>query len=242
MMQERIRVLLVDDEPLARANLRVLLQDDTSIARIDECGSGQEAVEFIRSERPDLVFLDVQMPECDGFDVMELLGAEMPTAVVFVTAFDQYALKAFETGALDYLLKPFDDERLYRAVGRAKIQIAHYAQEKPSKALKRIVVKNAGSIVFLNPKEIDWIEAADYCVNLHVGARVHLLRRSMSDLDADLDPARFCRIHRSTIVNLARVVELSFDRDGEYEVVLVDGSRLRVSRRYHRALKDRMHG
>jgi two-component system LytT family response regulator len=194
----RIRALVVDDEPLARSNLTVLLRRDPEIDVVRECGSGRDALAEIRSSKPDLVFIDVQMPECDGFDVLEMLGRDLPPAVVFVTAYDQYALRAFEAGALDYLMKPFDNARFDRALGRAKERIAHHRDPLPT--LDRFAVKSAGQVSFLKTSEIDWIEAADYYSCLHVGARTHLLRRSMAELDQELDQAVFCRIHRSTIV------------------------------------------
>jgi two-component system, LytTR family, response regulator len=234
----KIRALVVDDEPLARKNLTVLLARASDVECVGECESGAGALEAIRARRPDLVFLDVQMPECDGFDVLELLGGDVPPAIVFVTAHDQYALKAFETGALDYLLKPFDNRRFERALDRARERIAN-RQRTPSKP-DRIVVKNTGSVVFLKVAEIDWIEAADYYACLHTGKKSYLLRRSMTELEQDLDDASFCRIHRSAIVNLDRVRELRFGRDGEYEVLLADGTTLRLSRRYRKALQSRL--
>ena len=234
----KIRVLVVDDEPLARSNLIVLLQRDPEIEIVSECGSGMEAVSEIRSQKPDLVFLDVQMPECDGFDVLELLGMGLLPDVVFVTAYDQYALRAFEAGALDYLLKPFDNDRFDRALSRAKERITH-GKDLPRK-MDRLAIKSAGQISFLKISEIDWIEAADYYACLHVKARTHLLRRSMSELDQELDQARFCRIHRSTIVNLDRVQGLELSEDGEYDVRLDNGTRLRLSRRYRKQLQARL--
>lgn len=233
-----LRALVVDDEPLARSNLSVLLRRDAEIESVRECGSGTEAVAEIRASRPDVLFLDVEMPECDGFDVLELLGADLPAAVVFVTAFDQYAIRAFEAGALDYLLKPFDNDRFSRALTRAKERVAA-AQVSPRK-IDRIAVKNAGQIVFVRISEIDWIEAADYYAALHVGSKSHLLRRSMSDLEQELDPKEFCRIHRSTIVNLDRVRSLESGEEDESIVVLEDGTRLRMSRRYKKQLQDRL--
>jgi two-component system LytT family response regulator len=235
----RIRALVVDDEPLARSNLTVLLRRDPEIDVVRECGSGVEALAEIRGSKPDLVFLDVQMPECDGFDVLEMLGGgELPPAVVFVTAYDQYALRAFEAGALDYLLKPFDNARFDRALGRAKERIAH--ERNPLPALERFAVKSAGQVAFVKASEIDWIEAADYYSCLHVGARTHLLRRSMAELDQELDQAVFCRIHRSTIVRLDRVRGLKLNESGEYDVLLEDGTRLRLSRRYRKQLQSRL--
>ena len=234
----RIRTLIVDDEPPARANLRVLLRRDPEVDVVAECSSGAEALTEIRSKKPDLVFLDVQMPECDGFDVLELLGAELPPAVIFVTAFDQYALRAFEAGALDYLLKPFDNARFDRALARAKERIAH--ANPAAKKADRFAIKSTGQVSFVNIAEIDWIEAADYYACFHVGAKSHLLRRSMAELEEDLDPTRFCRIHRSAIVNLERIAALELREDGEHEVLLTDGTRLRMSRRYRKELQSRM--
>jgi two-component system, LytTR family, response regulator len=228
----------VDDEPLARANLTVLLRKDRDIEAIDECGSGREAVERIRSVHPALVFLDVQMPECDGFDVLELLGCDLPPALIFVTAYDQYALRAFEAGALDYLLKPFDNARFELALARAKQRIL-LAGDAPEKTV-RIAVKSAGEVVFVAFAEIDWIEAADYYACLHVGSKSHLIRRSLAELDGELDPSKFCRIHRSTIVNLDRIRGLKLNADGDYDVLLGQGIRLPLSRRYRKQLQERL--
>ncbi len=234
----KIRTLVVDDEPLARSNLAVLLRLDLEIEIVGECGSGAEALAEIRRAKPDLVFLDVQMPECDGFDVLELLGKDLPPAVVFVTAYDQYALRAFEAGALDYLLKPFDNTRFARALGRAKERIAH--GRNSLRTVERLAVKSAGRICFLKLSEIDWIEAADYYACLQVGTKTHLLRRSLSELERELDRTVFCRIHRSTIVNLDRVRGLLLSEDGEYQVLLENGARLRLSRRYRKQLQSRL--
>ena len=234
----KIRALIVDDEPLARSNLAVLLRADPEIGIVGECGSGKEALGEIRVTNPDLLFLDVQMPECGGFDVLELLGRNLPPAIVFVTAYDQYALRAFEAGALDYLLKPFDNARFELALGRAKQRIRLGKDRTPK--LERVVVKNAGQISFVKISEIDWIEAADYYACLHIGPRSHLLRRSLSDLEEDLDPSVFCRVHRSSIVNLERVQGLKLRRDGEYEVLLDNGASVRLSRRYRKQLQQRM--
>lgn len=234
----KLRVLVVDDEPLARTNLTVLLRNDPDIEEVRECDSGAEAVSRIRSIRPHLVFLDVQMPECDGFDVLELLGSDLPPAVVFVTAYDQYALRAFEAGALDYLLKPFDNARFERALNRAKERIA--TGSACSRKFDRLAIKNAGQISFVKLSEIDWIEAADYYACLHVAGKSHLLRRSLADLDQELDPGAFCRIHRSTIVNLDRVRGLKLNADGDYDVLLENGVNLRLSRRYRKQLRWRL--
>jgi two-component system, LytTR family, response regulator len=235
---KKIRALVVDDEPLARSNLTVLLRLDPEIEIVRECGSGMEALVEIRKSKPDLVFLDVQMPECDGFDVLEMLGRDLPAAVVFVTAHDQYALRAFESGALDYLLKPFDNARFDRALGRAKEKIVH--GRNPARTMEWLSVKSAGQVSFLKISEIDWIEAADYYSCLHVGGKTHLLRRSMSELDQELDQGVFCRIHRSTIVKLDRVRGLKLNENGEYDVLLHNGTRLRLSRRYRKQLQSRL--
>jgi two-component system LytT family response regulator len=234
----KIRTLIVDDEPLARSNLSVLLRLEPEIEIVGECGSGVEALAEIRRAKPDLLFLDVQMPECDGFDVLEQLVNDLPPAIVFVTAYDQYALRAFEAGALDYLLKPFDNARFDRALDRAKQRIAR-GKDLPKK-LERLAIKSVGQVWFVKISEIDWIEAADYYACLHVGARTHLLRRRMAELEQELDPKVFSRIHRSTIVNLERIRGLRLGEDGEYEVLLEDGTRLRLSQRYRKQLQSRL--
>jgi two-component system LytT family response regulator len=234
-----IRALVVDDEELARRNVTVLLRADPDIGVIEECGSGVEAIEAIRQWKPDLVFLDVQMPECGGFDVLEILGADLPRAVIFVTAYDEYALRAFEAGALDYLLKPFDDARFGRALGRAKDKLAHYAPQPPQ-PVRRLAVRSPGQLLFLDVSEIDWIEAASYYACIHVGADTHIIRRTLSELEQDLGEGSFIRIHRSTIVNLDRIKGLELQSGGEYEVVLRSGARLRLSRRFRKRLQDRM--
>jgi len=234
-----IRVLVIDDESLARRNLTVLLRRDPDIASIAECGSGLEAVEEIRKSKPDLVFLDVQMPEYDGFDVLEMLGCDLPSTIIFVTAYDEYALRAFEAGALDYLLKPFDDARFDRALSRAKDKLAHYTPLQP-RAVKQLVVKSPGQVLFLNVADIDWIEAADYYACLHVAGDTHLMRRTLSELEGDLGDGKFIRIHRSIIVNIDRIHGLELEQGGEYEVVLKSKVRLRLSRRFRKRLQDRM--
>jgi two-component system LytT family response regulator len=234
----KIRAFIVDDEPLARSNVAVLLRRDPEIELVGEYGSGMEALAGMRSTKPDLAILDVQMPECDGFDVLEMLGNEQPPAIIFVTAYDQYALRAFEAGALDYLLKPFDNARFELALARAKQRIARDPGQ-PRK-LESVAVKNAGQVTFVRVADIDWIEAADYYACLHVGAKNHLLRRSLSELEQDLDPNIFCRVHRSSIVNLERVRGLKLGEDGEYEVLLESGVRVRLSRRYRKQLQERI--
>jgi len=216
----------------------VLLRRDSEMEIVWECGAGGEALREIRSAKPELVFLDVEMPEYDGFDVLEMLGGDLPPAVVFVTAYDKYALRAFEAGALDYLLKPFDNARFERVLERAKQRIAEGRSAPRSKEL--LAVKSAGQVVFLKISEIDWIEAADYYSCLHVGAKSHLLRRSLAELEQELDQSVFCRIHRSAIVKLDRVRGLQLNENGEYDVLLTTGSSLRLSRRYRKQLQSRL--
>ena len=194
---------------------------------------------LIRSWKPDLVFLDVQMPECGGFDVLEQLGTEVPRTIIFVTAYDKYALRAFEAGALDYLLKPFDDARFHRALARAKDKLAH--REPPrSQQPRRLVVRAPGRLLFVAASEIDWIEAASYYACLHVGRDTHIIRRTLAELEGDLSDEGFIRIHRSIIVNLDRIQGLELQSGGEYEVVLKSKVRLRLSRRYRKRLQERM--
>src|ERR1700722_15871158 len=234
-----IRALVVDDESLARSNVKVLLRRDPDIGAVAECGSGLEAIETLRKSKHDLVFLDVQMPECGGFDGLEVLGSDLPPAIIFVTAYEEYALRAFEAGALDYLLKPFDDARFERALKRAKDKIAHYSPRQ-SQLAQRLVVKDRGQVLFLNVADIDWVEAAGYYACVHVGSDTHVIRRTLLDLERDLGEERFVRIHRSTIVNLERIRGLELQDGGEYEVVLKAGARLRLSRRFRKALQDRL--
>ena len=247
----RIKTLIVDDEPLARRNLRLLLEKDPQIEILDECRNGREAVKAINSLSPDLIFLDIQMPEMDGFDVLAHAGPDHIQAIIFVTAFDQYALKAFDVHALDYLLKPFDDERFAHALKRAKSQIEareinrlsnrllalleqRESERKGSTQQKsyltRLMIKVSGRVVLLKVDEIDFIEAEGNYAKLHVGRKAHLLREKMHDLEGQLDPEKFVRIHRSIIVNLERIKELQPHFNGDYIVVLEDGRQLRLSR------------
>ena len=246
---ERVRLAVVDDEPLARKTIRLLARRDPEVAVVAECRNGAEALEAVREHRPDVLFLDVQMPELDGFDVVELLGEEAP-AVVFVTAYDQYAIRAFEVHAIDYLLKPFTDERFEKALARAKdvvrrqgLAAARGRMAKLTAAhrgtAKRFMVRSAGRVVFLKAEEIDWIEAADYYARLHVAGASYLIRESMNDLEAALDPEAFVRIHRSAIVNLDRVREMRPLFRGELVVVLDDGTQLRMSRSRREELESR---
>jgi two-component system LytT family response regulator len=234
-----IEVLVVDDESWARRNLTVLLRRDPDVGSVVECGSGPEAIDAIKKSRPDLLFLDVQMPGCGGFDVLEMLGGDLPPAIIFVTAYDEYALRAFDAGALDYLLKPFDDARFRRALARAKDKLVHYTTQRAQTA-QRLVVKSKGEVLFLNSMDVDWIEAVGYYACLHVGEFTHIMRRTLLDLERDLDEAKFMRIHRSIIVNLERIHGLELQNGGDYEVVLKSNVRLRLSRRFRKRLQDRM--
>ncbi|HTD60671.1 MAG TPA: LytTR family DNA-binding domain-containing protein [Gemmatimonadaceae bacterium] len=236
-MAHVLKVVVVDDEPIAREGLRALLAADRDVEVVAECGDGASAVETIRWTRPDIVFLDVQMPDVDGFDVLRALAGEPLPAVVFVTAYDKYALRAFDVHAVDYLLKPFHDERFAEALARAKARrgedmsgrIARLLDERKPKVM-RVLVKTSGRVLFLRADEIDWIEAADYYVKLHVAGKVHMLRESMAALEARLDPELFFRVHRSAIVNLERVRELQPYSRREHVLVLRDGTRLRLTR------------
>jgi len=248
----KTRTLIVDDEPLARERLRQLLEPEAEIELVGECADGREAVAAIREKSPDLVFLDVQMPELTGFEVLEQVrGGRMPV-IVFVTAHDQFALKAFEVHAVDYLLKPFDRDRFQTALRRAldHIQRDHAGELnqrlsallndlKPSaRPLDRLAVKSGGRVVFVRVDDIDWVEAADNYVELHVGAESHLHRETMADLEQMLPPGKFMRISRSTIVNVDRIKELQPLFHGEYAVILRNGTRLTLSRSYREKLNQ----
>jgi two-component system, LytTR family, response regulator len=232
-----IRTLVVDDEPLARNDLVKMLAPYAQIAIVGQCGSGNEAVTAIRELTPDLVFLDVQMPECDGFEVLERLGCRLPPVVVFVTAYDTYALRAFDAGALDYLLKPFDDARFQRMFSRVIERFEATRSSAP--ANDRIIIKGPGGVIFQRVGDIDWIESADYYTCLHVGAGTHILRRSLAELQADVRFAGFARIHRSILVNLTRIKQLAVNSAGEHVVELNDGTLLKVSRRFRRMVLKR---
>ena len=247
----KIQVLIVDDEPLARERIRKLLQKEADLEIIGECADGSEAVAAIRKQRPDLVFLDVQMPELDGFGVLEQLEPGPIPVVMFVTAHDRFALRAFEVHALDYLLKPFDAERFRNALERARDRVqgrqtgelSHRISElladlrTGAKKQDRLAVKTGGKILFLRMAEIEWIEAADNYVNLHLGSEAHLHRETMAALEEKLPADKFMRISRSTIVNLERIRELQPLFHGEYVVVLRNGKRLTLTRTY----RDKLH-
>src|SRR5256714_7103234 len=253
----RIRALVVDDELLGRQIIREMLEDHAEVELIGECVNGHEAIEAIREHAPDLIFLDVEMPELNGFEVLEALKAEhragqrMPL-VIFVTAYDQYAVRAFEVHALDYLLKPFDQERFDISWQRAKEQIMRERDggtdqrilalleelKAGNKYLERLVVKAAGRIYFLETSEIDWIEADGNYVSVHSAKKAHLLRETISSLESQLDPKKFVRIHRSSIVRIDRIHELQPWFHGEYRIILQDGTQLTLSRNHREKLQE----
>jgi two-component system LytT family response regulator len=249
-----LKTLIVDDEPLARERLATLLQNEEGLETLGECRDGLEAIAAIQQLQPDLVFLDVQMPGADGFQVIQAIGAEKMPMVIFVTAYDQHALKAFEVRALDYLLKPFDRDRFREALGRARHHIEQQETGDLGRRLlalvkdlrpsapktDRLVVKSGGRLFFLRTDEIDWIEAAGNYARLHVGTDAHLIRETMQSLESRLDPERFFRIHRSRIVNMERIQELQPWFNGEYVVILRNGTRLTLSRGYREKLQERL--
>lgn len=239
-----IRAVIVDDEPLARERIRSLIGQEPDVEVVGEAGDGTSAVDLVRRAKPDLMFLDVQMPGLDGFGVLQALEGAVPPAVVFVTAYDQYALQAFDVHALDYLLKPFNGRRFKKAMQRARTDLARDSGPEVNERLlslleglrsdrrppERIVLKSAGRVSFLKVDEVDWVEAEGNYVRLHVGPNSHLLRETMKNIEGRLDPDRFIRIHRSTIVNTDRIKELHPLFHGEYAVILRDGTRLTASR------------
>jgi len=248
----RIRAVIVDDEPLARDRIRMLLEGVDDIEVIGEFGDGRSAVTGLGELRPDVLFLDVQMPELDGFGVLQLVGADQMPVTIFVTAYDQYALKAFDVSAVDYLLKPFDRERFLRALARARKQIPSATPPEAdlrarlrsllehvnkNAFLERLVIKSSGRISFLKTDEVDWIEAAGNYVRLHVARESHMLRETMTSLEGKLDPAKFVRIHRGAVVNLERIKDLQPLFHGDHQVTLRDGSRLTLSRSYRENLE-----
>lgn len=246
-----IRTLIVDDEPLARDRLQKLLQDQPEITIVGQCSDGKEALKAVRDKKPDLVFLDVQMPELDGFGVLAELDAKQMPVVIFVTAHDKFALKAFEVHAVDFLLKPFDRERFQTALKRARERLAQkrpgeldqrlaalLAEMKPEAAApERMAIKTSGRVIFVKTSDIDWIEAADNYVNLHVGNESHLHRETLTALAERLPRRKFMRISRSTIVNVDRIKELQPLFHGEYAVILRNGTTLTLSRSYRDVLE-----
>jgi two-component system, LytTR family, response regulator len=243
---KKIRTLIVDDEPLARRGIRRLLSSDADIEIVGECGDGLAAIEAMKEKRPDLLLLDVQIPEKNGFEVLESLNGDRMPAVIFITAYDHYAIRAFDVHALDYVLKPFEKERFEASLGRAKEDLQqHTPEELKSRMLsliravrneqqyaERLLVKTGGRVMFLRSEEIDWIEAQGNYLRLHKGQDSYLIRQTMSEMEARLNPSRFLRIHRSSIVNIERIKELHPLFHGDYNVVLQNGIRLTLSRNY----------
>lgn len=248
-----IRTLIVDDEPLARRKIRKFLEAEEEFEVIAECGDGREAIFAIEDTKPDLVFLDVQMPEQDGFSVIEAIGPDRMPATVFVTAYDRYAIKAFNFHAVDYLLKPFDRSRFRQAVGQIVEQVERVDSKELNRQLlslledlksedqfsDRLAVKEAGGVVFVKVEEIDWIDAAGNYVRLNTrSGEAHLLRDTMSAIESRLDPQIFARVHRSTIVNLERIREIRPQAHGEHLIILDGSQRLTLSRSYKDKLQS----
>lgn len=253
-LNKRLRVLVVDDEAPARRRLVDLLEEDGDFDAIMEAENGVAAVAMIEKERPDIVFLDVQMPEVDGFGVINAIGPDQMPVTIFVTAYDQYALKAFDADATDYLLKPFGTKRYEQAILRAKARVqqasAHVFGPKildlvarraePGEIWDWIVIKTGGVTRFVMAAEIDWVEAAGVYVNLHVQGKEYVYRTSLGSVTKRLDPFRFVRIHRSSVVNLKSIVQLDPTSHGEFEVLLKDGTRLVLSRHYRAEVEKRL--
>jgi two-component system LytT family response regulator len=249
------KVLIVDDERLSRHRVRRLLSLEPDCEVTSECANGAEAVAALKRSRPDIVFLDVQMPEMDGFEAARAM-AEAKPLVIFTSAYDEYALRAFEVQAFDYLLKPFDRRRFRESLQRARLRVEcdrsgrqdrradAPGSPEPSRAARvcpdRVAIRNNGRVVFVKLRDIDWIEAADNYVCLHCGRETHVIRETMNELEARLDPAQFLRVHRSTIVNLDRVQELQPWFRGDYRVVLRDGTKLTLTKSHREKLESRL--
>lgn len=252
----RLRVLIVDDEPLARQILRKRLQGHSEVEIVGECENGHEAIAGIEKFAPDLVFLDIQMPEVDGFAVLEACQQNQLPHIIFVTAYDQFAVQAFEIHALDYILKPFDKERFEQALARAKRQIKGEKISESSERIlalladnkarpeyiERLIIKAEGRVFFLKIDEIEWIEAQGNYVSLHAGKKQHMFREAISNLEAQLDPRKFQRIQRSAIVNIEHIRELQPWFRGDYRVILRDGTQLKLSHRYRENLDKYLGG
>lgn len=240
-MSEPLRVVIVDDEPLARDAIRVLLKDDPEV-RVVGGTSGADAAALIARTHPDLMFLDIQMPEVDGFALLEQIGPDAVPAIVFVTAYDRYALRAFEVHALDYLLKPFDDRRFAEALEHAKNRArgkmpSGIAELLADRSPKRFLIPARGKSIVVEANQIDWVEAAGYYVSLHAGKSSHLLRETMDEIEKQLDTRKFFRVHRSAIVNLDRVREVHPLFRGDCALILADGTNVRLSRSRRKAFE-----
>ncbi len=242
-----IRAIIIDDEPLAREKVQLFAKGETDIEIVDICANGHEAIASYHQFKPDLLFLDIQMPEMTGFDVLSHLHSDPLPGVIFITAYDEYALRAFEFHALDYLLKPFDRERFQKAVMHARetlksntpdhvsteqIRALLDSMKKPAGTLDRLIVKTNGRIIFLRIEEIDWMEAAGNYIKLHVGNESHLVRETMNNLEQQLDPQKFIRVHRSTIINIEKIKELQPYFNGEYKIFLTNNTQVILSRGY----------
>jgi len=250
-MAEKLRAAIVEDEPPARVGLRTLLSADPEVEIVAECGTVDEALAALQKTRPDVVFLDVQLARRTGFDLLAALGASRPPAVVFVTAFDRHAVRAFDVEAVDYLLKPFDDQRFAQALARAKGRVRQVRAKSLAEQLaatlapashaptppRTLLLKDGARSMFLREDEIDWIEAQDYYVEIHAAGAAHLHREPLRDLEARLDPKRFVRIHRSAIVQIDRIRQLQSLPSGDAAVILRDGTELRVSRSRRDAIR-----
>jgi len=248
------RVLIVDDEPLARKKIRRMLSGEADMDVVGECADGASAVSAINELNPDLVFLDVQMPEMNGLEVIRAIGPRRLPALIFVTAYDSYALQAFEAEALDYLLKPFDSLRFQESLQRVRRRIGEHDRDKLNEQirqlasrfgiepryLQRLAVRIEDRTLLLNVPEVDWLEAAGNYVCVHVGKESHIVRDSLSHFESRLDPAHFARIHRSTLVNLDRIRELRPHWHGDYKIILHSGQILHLSRRYREALIEKL--
>jgi two-component system, LytTR family, response regulator len=249
---EKLRAAIVEDEPPARVGLRTLLSADKEIEIVAECGTVDEALAALHKARPDMVFLDVQLARRTGFDLLAALGRARPPAVVFVTAYEEHAVRAFDVEAVDYLLKPFDDQRFAQALARAKDRVRQSRAKSQAEQLaatlapgakapgppRTLLLKDGARTMFLREDEIDWIEAQDYYVEIHAGGIAHLHREPLRDLEARLDPRRFVRIHRSAIVQIDRIRQLQSLPSGDAAVILRDGTELRVSRSRRDAIRS----
>jgi two-component system LytT family response regulator len=241
----KIRAAIIDDEPFARERVLRMLADEAEIEVVGQAGDGIEAVSMIKAIRPELIFLDVQMPCKDGFEVLAELAPEETPVVIFLTAFDRFAVKAFETAALDYLLKPFDEERLQKALGRAKTQLQNQSEPVAGQIFKggqgrleRVMIKKGGRVFFFKTDEIEWIEANGNYVRLHFENSTHLLRDTMASHETDLDPQKFLRVHRSGLINLERIREMAPLFGGRAKIILAGGAEITASRRYYRKLTN----
>ncbi len=252
MMKEKIRTMIIDDEPLARRRVRKLLGADLDFDIIGDCANGREAIQEILAQKPQLVFLDVQMPEINGFDVIEAIGETDLPMVIFVTAYDKYAVRAFEVHAVDYLLKPFDRARFDKAIQQVKLRLRTEdsgelstrtlalleAFRATTNYLERFIIKTGGRVFFIKTDAIDWLEAEGKYVRIHTGKDSHLLREAIGNIEARLDPKKFLRIHRSHIVNIERIKELESWFHNEYRVILRDGTKLMMSRSCRKRLGE----